>query len=80
MPDSHATNVDGLLTLTQLREEVEKQCERPIALHQLNYALREYRIEPSRRVGTLRVWTRNSVQSVVSALNRIAANRPERLY
>jgi len=66
--------VDGCLTLGQLAAEVRQQLSH-VSDSQVKYALDSYRIEPAGRVGILRVWSRDDVNRVVSALRRIAENR-----
>ena len=69
----------SLLTLGQLSEEVRKISDGPVSTHQVDYAVREYKIEPVGKVGILRVWTADAIPRVRSALARIAANRGDRL-
>jgi len=44
-------------------------------LHQIQYAIREYAIEPRRRVGIVRLWAEADVATIAAALRRIAERR-----
>ena len=66
--------VDWGLTLGQVTNEVRKVLP-GASDSQVKYALDRYRIEPVGRVGILRVWSKDDVSRVVSALRRIAASR-----
>jgi hypothetical protein len=63
-----ATTVD-LLTVGDLRRETGEPD------HRIKYALQSYAIEPVGRIGNLRVWSRDQLPHIKSALRRIARNR-----
>jgi hypothetical protein len=58
------------LTLGDLRKELPGVRE-----HQLKYAIASYRIEPVRRAGIIRLWHRDQLPLIRSALSRIAGRR-----
>lgn len=60
MPD-----LQDLLTLGDLRRETGEPA------HILNYAISTYKIEPRGRVGIIRVWNRDDLEQIKSALRRI---------
>lgn len=53
--------------------DVAKTCN--VSYAQAAYAVREYDIEPRRRIGIIRLWNRDDVPRIQSALNRIAERR-----
>lgn len=58
-----------MLTLGQLAQRLD------VSTHRLKYAVDQYRITPTTRVGILRVWSEDAIPLIQSALARIAANR-----
>lgn len=67
-----------LLTLGDLRKELRKSVDREVSLHQIKYAIDQYQIEPVTRVGIIRVWSKDAIPRIKSALARIARNRTSR--
>lgn len=46
-----------------------------VSNHQLKYAIDQYRIEPTTRVGIIRVWSEEKIPQIRNALDRIAGNK-----
>lgn len=69
MTNSTVPDDRRLLTLGQLSERLD------VASHRIKYAIDQYRIEPTMRVGIIRVWSENDIPRIKSALSRIAANK-----
>ncbi len=46
-----------------------------VSIHRLKYAIEQYKIEPTRRVGIIRVWSEDKVPLIENALARIAAKK-----
>lgn len=46
-----------------------------ISPHRIKYAIDQYRIAPTARVGIIRVWSEDSIPLICSALARIASNK-----
>ncbi len=61
--------MDQKLTLP----EIARRLGEP--LHRVRYAVETYRIEPSERIGIMRVWGEAQVAAIQSALRRIAQGR-----
>ncbi|HZL34004.1 MAG TPA: hypothetical protein VFC78_01760 [Tepidisphaeraceae bacterium] len=61
---------DDLLTLGQVAGECGD-----VPLHRLRYAIEAYRIEPRQRAGILRLWHRDQLPELRSALARIGSRR-----
>ena len=68
MPESIESD-HHLLTVSQLSERLN------VSTHQLKYAIDQYRIAPTTRVGIIRVWSETDIPLIKSALARIASNR-----
>ena len=64
-----------LLTLGQLRDELETRGFPGLSVHQVKYAVERHRIEPVARVGIIRVWSEEAIPKVQTALDRIAEKR-----
>jgi DNA-binding transcriptional MerR regulator len=62
-------SIPRLLTVSELAEQLG------VSTHRLKYAIEQYKIEPTRRVGIIRVWAEDKVPQIVSALASIAAHR-----
>ncbi len=58
-----------LLTLGQIAARLN------VSTHRVKYAIDQYHIEPTTRVGILRAWTEDRIPLIESALRRIAARR-----
>ena len=46
-----------------------------VTTHRVKYAVDQYGIAPTMRIGILRCWTEDDLPRVESALQRVAANR-----
>ena len=69
MAEKALHNGKRLLTLGQLAEAVSA------STHKVKYAVDQYRIKPTMRIGILRVWSEDSIPQIENALARIASNR-----
>ena len=67
--DSNEQANQDLLTLGQIARRLG------VPAHRLKYAIEEYRIDPVRRIGVLRVWSEDDISRMVSALRRIESRR-----
>ena len=64
-----AVNATDLLTVGDLAREFG------VPIHKLKYAIEVYRIEPRQRAGILRLWSRDDLPAVRSALSRISGRQ-----
>lgn len=62
-----------LFTIGEIARQLDER------VHRVKYAVDSYRIAPAGRVGILRVWSADALPLIKRALERIAANRGERL-
>ncbi len=62
-----------LMTLGQIAQRLN------VSTHRVKYAIDQCRIAPLTRIGILRVWDEDALPRIKRALERIAANRGERL-
>ncbi len=62
-------NLSDCLTLGQIADRLG------VTSHRIAYAVTQYNIHPSGRVGILRVWSIEDLPRIESALKRIADNR-----
>ena len=69
MSETAAYNGKQLFTLGQLANRVDA------TTHQVKYAVDQYRIAPTMRVGIIRVWSEDAIPLIQSALKRIASKR-----
>lgn len=58
-----------LMTLGQLADYLD------ISTHRLKYAIDRYKIKPTTRVGIIRVWSKDNIPLIKSAIDRIAEHR-----
>jgi DNA-binding transcriptional MerR regulator len=58
-----------LLTLGEISERLG------VSTHRLKYAIEQYKIPPTRRVGIIRVWSDDKIPLIQKALAQIAENR-----
>ncbi len=68
-----------LFTLGQLPDEVRRSGGPEVSVHQVKYAIDRYRIEPTTRVGIIRVWSEEAIPKITIALTQVAANRRNHL-
>lgn len=50
-----------------------------VSTHRLKYAIDQYHIEPTRRVGIIRVWSEDQIFLIESALSKIGRKRGPRI-
>jgi hypothetical protein len=53
--------------------DIARECG--VRQHIAKYAIESYGIEPKQRAGILRLWSRDQLQSIKSAIRRIAQRR-----
>ena len=70
---SRIGELQELLTIGQVAERLD------LPLHVVRYAIDTYRIKPRTRVGILRVWSNQDLDSIAAAARRTASGRRGRL-
>jgi hypothetical protein len=65
---------DDLLTIGEVFRELRQDFPH-LRPHSLNYAIDSYRIDPARRIGVVRVWSRAQLTQIRSAVARIAGRK-----
>jgi DNA-binding transcriptional MerR regulator len=58
-----------LMTIGELAERLD------VSTHRIKYAIDQYRIKPTRRVGIIRVWSENAIPQIENALDCISRKR-----
>jgi hypothetical protein len=69
MPKGKAMSEGKQYTLRDLAEKYN------LRRHQIDYALREYKITPDGRIGNVNLWSESKLPSIESALRRVAERR-----
>jgi hypothetical protein len=67
-----AESIPQLMTISELAARFN------VSTHRLKYAIEQYHIEPTRRVGIIRVWSEDKLELITSALAAIAGRRGAR--
>ena len=64
--------MDGTYTITDIASLLD------VPIHRVRYAVLAYRIEPARKAGNIRIWTKSQLPLIRAALETAATNAGQR--